>query len=276
MRRIVAAFVFWLGAAASVAAAPATLPEAVVVIVGDQHSAYERTAQFVARVDRVKREHPGVPLGILINGDSMEFGNVVARRTAGAIDFAMFAALAQHGPTIINLGNHEPEFFDVAETVKRLEATGARVISGNLRNPATGKPYAPAFLTLKLGNHEATVVGVTTDLLSTYRAAIRPQLDLADPVVWAKENIPALLRARSTTFHCAQPCWTAHGSFHFAAGADGDAVCRGARSSSVRPLRKRDGLCALGELDERGFDCPSATPLCRTALGSGAGRAHSG
>ena len=85
-------------------------PEAIVVLMGDQHSAYERTAQFVAHLDRLQRENPGTPFAILINGDSLEYGNVVARRTAGAVDFAMFAALAARAPTVINLGNHEPEF----------------------------------------------------------------------------------------------------------------------------------------------------------------------
>ena len=169
-------------------------PEAIVVVVGDQHSAYERTAQFVGRIDRLKREHPGVPLAVLINGDSLEYGNVVARRTAGAVDFAMFAALAQRAPTVINLGNHEPEFHDVAETIQRLEATGLTVISGNLRHPATGQPYARASTRVKLGPHALTIVGVTTDKLSTYRVALRPQLDLADPAVWAREHFPSLLR----------------------------------------------------------------------------------
>lgn len=168
--------------------------EALAVIVGDQHSAYERTAQFVGLVDRLQRENTGVPLAVFIDGDSLEYGNGVARRTKGAIDFAMFAALARRAPTVINLGNHEPEFHDVAETVKQLEATGAVVISGNLRDPTTGQPYARPSTPVKLGAHEAVVVGVTTDRLATYRLAIRPQLDLADPAVWAKENFPALLR----------------------------------------------------------------------------------
>lgn len=178
-------------------AAPPALPEALVVIVADQHSAYERTARFVGEIDRLRTENAGVPFGILIDGDAFEYGNVVARRTAGAIDFALFAALAQRAPTIVNLGNHEPEFFDVAPTVKRLEATGVRVIGGNLRDPATGKSYAPASVTLPLGTHAATVVGVGTDRLATYRVAIRPQLDLADPVAWAKQNFPGLLRAKT-------------------------------------------------------------------------------
>src|SRR5436190_2091838 len=90
-------------------AAAAARPEALLVIAADQHSAYERTAQFVARIDRLRSEHPGVPLAILIDGDAFEYGNAIARRTNGVIDFAMSAALAKRGPTIVNFGNHEPE-----------------------------------------------------------------------------------------------------------------------------------------------------------------------
>lgn len=189
MRGILVRSLLFLFAAGVAGAAP----EALVVVVGDLHSAYERTAQFVGRVDRLKREHPDVPLAVLINGDSLEYGNAVARRTAGAIDFALFAALARRGPAVINLGNHEPEFHDVAETVRRLEATGLTVIGGNLRDPATGQPYARPSAVVRLGPHALTIVGVTTDKLSTYRVAIRPQLDLADPAVWARTHFPALL-----------------------------------------------------------------------------------
>ena len=177
------------------AAAP-TDATAVLLIIGDQHSAYERTAQLVAQVDRLRAGHPTLPLAILIDGDALEYGNVVARRSAGAIDFAMFAALAQRAPTILNLGNHEPEFYDLAETVKRIEATGVKVVS-NIVNRATNQPFAPAVARLQLGDHEAIVVGVTTDHLATYRIAVRPSLDLADPVVWAKRNFPGLLPSAS-------------------------------------------------------------------------------
>lgn len=174
----------WAAAAAPVAG--------IVVMMGDQHSAYERTAQFVARVDRVKAENPGVPLVVLIDGDTFEQGNAVARRSAGAVEFAMFAALSRRAPTILNLGNHEPEFYDVAETVRRVEATGIKVVS-NLVNRADGRPFAPASVPLKFGSRDAVVVGVTTDNLATFRVAVRPSLDLADPVVWAKKNFPTLL-----------------------------------------------------------------------------------
>ena len=61
---------------------------------------------------------------MLIDGDVFEQGNVVARRSAGAIDFAMLAALAQRVPTVLNVGNHEPEFYDLADTIGRVRATG--------------------------------------------------------------------------------------------------------------------------------------------------------
>lgn len=172
-------------------------PAAIVLVAGDMHSAYERTAQFVARVDRVRAENPGVPVAVLIDGDTFELGNAVAKRSSGAIEFAMFAALASRVPTIVNLGNHEPEFYAVAETVAKISATGVTVLGGNILNPSNHQPYAPATTRLKLGAREATVVGITTDRLSTFRVAVRPELDLADPVVWAKQNLPALLKDAS-------------------------------------------------------------------------------
>ncbi|MEO6996097.1 MAG: 5'-nucleotidase C-terminal domain-containing protein [Lacunisphaera sp.] len=167
-------------------------PEALVLIIADQHSAYERTAQFVALVEQLKAEHPGLPLALLIDGDTFEYGNVIARRSAGAIEFAMFAALARRAPTVLNLGNHEPEFYELAETVRRIERTGVKVI-GNIVDHSSGRPFAPASIQLKLGAATATIVGLTTDHRSTYRRAVRPSLDLANPVVWAKQNFPTLL-----------------------------------------------------------------------------------
>ncbi len=173
---------------------PAAEPEALVLLIGDQHSAYERTAQLVAAVDRIKAEHPALPLAIMLDGDTLEFGNIVARRSGGAVDFAQFAALAQRAPTILNLGNHEPEFYDLADTVQRVQATGVTVIS-NIINRATGQPFAPASTRLRLGREEAVIMGLTTDHLSTYRRAVQPSLDLANPVVWAQQNLPGLLAA---------------------------------------------------------------------------------
>ena len=172
---------------------PATeKPEALLLIIADQHSAYERTAQFVALVDQLKADHPGLPLAILLDGDTFEYGNVIARRSAGAIEFAMFGALARRAPTVLNLGNHEPEFYDLSDTVRRIGNTGVKVI-GNIVDRSSGRPFAPASIQLKLGPATATIVGLATDHLSTYRVAVRSSLGLANPISWAKQNFPALL-----------------------------------------------------------------------------------
>jgi 2',3'-cyclic-nucleotide 2'-phosphodiesterase (5'-nucleotidase family) len=173
--------------------AAAATPDAIVAVIGDMHSAYDRTAQFVGHIDRLRAENPGVPFAVLIDGDTFELGNAVARRSRGAIEFAMLAALAQRAPTILNLGNHEPEFFDMAETVARVQAAGVTVIGGNALDRTTGRPYAPASARLELGARQAVVVGITTDRLDTFRVAIRPGLDLANPVVWSRDRLPALL-----------------------------------------------------------------------------------
>lgn len=166
--------------------------EAVLVVTGDMHSAYERTAQYLALVDRIKADNPGLPMAILLNGDTQEYGNSLARRSGGEVDLALYAALVRRAPTILNLGNHEADYFELEETVRRAEVVGVRVIS-NIVNRGTGQPFAPASAPLTLGVHTATVVGLATDALSTYRVAVRPTLDLANPVVWAREQFPKLL-----------------------------------------------------------------------------------
>lgn len=208
-----------LGLVARMPAATSDPVEAILVVTADQHSAYDRTAQFIGLVGKLKTDHPEVPLAVLIDGDTFELGNAVAKRSGGAIEFAMFKALAQRAPTVLNLGNHEPEFYDLAATVAKIRETGVSVIGGNAIDRATGKPFADASVVLTLSvppapalkgagarfeRHplpaemphtlELTIVGITTDRLATYRAAVRPSLDLTDPVVWAKRNLPILLK----------------------------------------------------------------------------------
>lgn len=170
------------------------VPEAMLVSVGDQHSAYERLPQWVAHIDALRRENPGVPLAIIVDGDAFEYSNVLARRSAGEPDFALFAALVHRAPTVLNLGNHEPDLLAMADVVRRLRAVGVIIISGNARDRATGQPFAPAATKLMLGAHELTVVGITTDNLATYRVPVRATVDLAAPVDWARRNLGGLLR----------------------------------------------------------------------------------
>ena len=151
-------------------------------------------------MDRLATQHPGLPVAVLLDGDIFENGNAVARRSGGAVDFAMVTALARRAPTVVNLGNHETEFYGLAETVKRLEATGARVVT-NIGDRDTGQPAAPALTRIALGAREAVVVGVATNDLSTYRAAVRPSLILADPGVWA-----ARISQRCCAWHPCRSC----------------------------------------------------------------------
>ncbi|MBI5424228.1 MAG: metallophosphoesterase [Opitutae bacterium] len=167
--------------------------EALLVVLGDQHSAYDRTAQVVALVDRLRLKTPDLPVAVLLNGDTMEWGNVIARRSHGAIDFQMMHELASRVPTFLNLGNHEPEFYDVAETVKRVRATGVVPLS-NLRERGTGRYFTDFAVRLKLGRIDTVLVGITTDRLGTFRVAVRPQLDPYDPAVWGRANLPTLAK----------------------------------------------------------------------------------
>jgi 2',3'-cyclic-nucleotide 2'-phosphodiesterase (5'-nucleotidase family) len=136
-------------------------------------------------------------MAILVDGDVFEQGNALSRRTEGALDFALFARLRQRAPVILTLGNHDADLFPMAEVVARLRRLGVVVISGNVRDHGTGKPLANAVEHLKLGASELTIVGLTTDSLGTFRAAVRPSLDIEDPVTWGMRHLAALLGGAS-------------------------------------------------------------------------------
>lgn len=174
-----------------VAATASAAPEAILLSVGDQHSAYERLPQFVAHVDRIRTENPTVPVAVLINGDAFEYGNAVARRTRGSVDLATFAELARRVPTVLNLGNHEPDVMPLEELISKLRASGVIVVNGNVRSRTRGQPFAEAVARIPLGRHEITVAALTTDSLGAFRAEARPELEIADPVAWARQNLPS-------------------------------------------------------------------------------------
>lgn len=164
----------------------------MLVAIGDQHSAYDRTAQLVAHIDALRAAHPHLPIVMLIDGDVFEHGNAIALRSGGAIDFAMLAALAKRVPTILNVGNHEPEFFDLTETLRRVAETGVTVVS-DIRNRKTGQPFAPASVVVPFGAQQVVIIGFTTNHLPTFRPEARPDLDIPDPLGWARENLPSQL-----------------------------------------------------------------------------------
>lgn len=191
---------------AAVASAVAeTKADAVLVEMADVHSAYDRLPQLLAQVDAVFAEHPASSRAVLIDGDLFEGANVVGRRSEGGIELAFLRELVRRAPTFLNLGNHEPEFYDMAETVRRIRATGAIVIGATIRDRVSGRLFAEASVRLKLGGRDAVIVGLATDRLTTFRDHVRASLQLDDPEGWARQNLRSVLlpaAVRIVLSHC--------------------------------------------------------------------------
>ncbi|WMT85763.1 metallophosphoesterase [Pelagibacterium sp. 26DY04] len=163
-----------------------------LIILSDLHSAYEVSAQLLAAVAAEVEASQG-PVAILINGDVFELGNVVAVRSGGVIDWALLEALGRLAPTVLNIGNHEPDLDnDLAHFISKAEQRGVTVIS-NILDSRTGEAYAPAALSLTLGGMQISIVGLGTAAINTYPAATREMIEVPDPVQWAGEHLINLL-----------------------------------------------------------------------------------
>ncbi|MDQ0132823.1 2',3'-cyclic-nucleotide 2'-phosphodiesterase (5'-nucleotidase family) [Neorhizobium galegae] len=162
------------------------------IILSDLHSAYERMGQLLAVVEK-QVAGANVPQVILINGDIFELGNVVASRSGGEIDWAFLGALAKLAPTVVNIGNHEPDLDnDLAHFVERARGLGVTVLS-NIVDKRTGKPYAAAGRQIEIGGLKVKLAAFATDTIGTYPKPTREMMDIPKPVEWAKANLPMLL-----------------------------------------------------------------------------------
>lgn len=162
------------------------------IILSDLHSAYERMGQLLAAVEK-QVAGASAPQVILINGDVFEAGNVVASRSGGEIDWAFLGTLAKLAPTIVNIGNHEPDLDnDLAHFVERARGLGVTVLS-NIIDKRTGKPYAQAGTTIEAGGFKVKIAAFATDAIATYPKPTREMMDIPKPVEWAKANLPTLL-----------------------------------------------------------------------------------
>ncbi len=178
------------------AAMPATAQDVALraIVISDLHSAYERIGQLLAAIEtRIAADK--APHIILLNGDLFELGNAVATRSAGEIEWTFLAALAKLAPTVINIGNHEPDIDnDLANFVSRAQALGITVLS-NIIDKRSGNPYAPSSAAVKAGEREVIVAGLATNAINTYPKATREMLDIPQPVEWAKANLPEIVKA---------------------------------------------------------------------------------
>jgi len=174
--------------------AQAPAPAARLIILSDLHSAYERSAQLLAAVAAEIAANPA-PAAILINGDVFELGNVVTTRSEGAIDWKLLEKLSRLAPTVLNIGNHEPDLInDLAQLIARARRAGITVLS-NITDTRTGAPYTQAGFQLDLGPVPVALVGIATPALTTYPKASRDQLGIPDPVEWATVNLESNLPA---------------------------------------------------------------------------------
>lgn len=171
----------------------------LVLALADLHSAHERYAPLLARIDRVLAASREVPALIAVNGDLFERGNVVALRGGGRLDLAFITALRRRAPVVFNLGNHEGALVDLREAVRRLRAAGAVVVS-NVRDRASGRPLAEAVAVVRTRGRRVAVVGMGTDDLATYRAAVRGEIEVPDSAGYAGALLPTLPALRAD-FH---------------------------------------------------------------------------
>ena len=162
------------------------------IVISDLHSAYERIGQLLAAIEmRIAADK--APHIILLNGDLFETGNAVATRSSGEIEWTFLSALARLAPTVINIGNHEPDIDnDLANFVSRARALGITVLS-NIIDKRSGAPYAPASAEVSVGGRPVVVAGLATNAINTYPKATREMLDIPQPVEWAKANLPAIV-----------------------------------------------------------------------------------
>ncbi len=166
-------------------------PDLVLLNLADVHSAYDRLPQLLTLIREIKERQPQVPHVLLFNGDIFELGNVVAQRSKGAADYSFLRAISKEIPVIFNIGNHESDFMEHQEFVRRARGVGISVIT-NLYDRRSGLPYARTFTTIQLGERAVPVLGLAVNALTTYPKAVRDTLLPPDPVEFFQATYPAL------------------------------------------------------------------------------------
>lgn len=156
--------------------------DAVLINLADTHSAYDAYPRIITKVAEVADSYQGTPVYVLVNGDIMETGVVVGLRNGGYLDWLFLEALDEVAPVVINIGNHEFDFFDYQTFITEAEARGLSVIGGvSDLSSGSATMLQPVSLELPAGDSTLTVAGIATDAMTTYPAAIRDSLQIDSP-----------------------------------------------------------------------------------------------
>lgn len=166
--------------------------DAILINLADTHSAYDTYGRIISAVSGILESSPAVPTYILVNGDLMETGVAVGLRNEGRLDWLFLEQLNALAPVIVNLGNHEFDFFSYQDFIAGAEARGIEVIGGiSDLSSGTAVPLQPVHTELQVGADTLTVVGIATDAMTTYPAQIRDSLSIAPPVEQLQEFLTA-------------------------------------------------------------------------------------
>ena len=166
-------------------------PELVVVNMADTHSAYDAYPRILTAAERLADQYSGQNVVFLFNGDLFEVGNAAASKSEGEADWEFLSRLREHGPVIINIGNHESDFMTPGEFVDTAREHDLTVI-GNITD-ADGRPLAPATTDLSVHSTVVRVVGVATNQMNTYPEPYRETIEIPDPVEWTQNNYDRLV-----------------------------------------------------------------------------------
>lgn len=182
---------FSLMLAALLVAAASFAQDAIFINVADTHSAYDAYPQIISAVWGIAITNPQADTYVVFNGDVFELGNTVASRNAGQLDWEFLERLNEIAPVIFNIGNHEFDFISYRSFLSEARARNIEVIGG-IVDAEAGIPLQPAYTTVPAGPGSITVVGIATNQMSTYPAAMREAVQVPDPARQIR-NVPANL-----------------------------------------------------------------------------------
>ena len=161
-------------------------PAIAIFNMADMHSGYDAYPILLRNIDQYAAQHPQTKTLFVINGDYFEAGSVVAQKSHGKLDMAFLAELKQRGEVVFNIGNHDFDIIGMHEFIPQAEALGVRVIGTFASSELT--TALAAFTDIQLGAKTLRFIGVNTDHIRTFPAAMRANLTIPVPQDWLAQH----------------------------------------------------------------------------------------